>query len=173
MDGVPWEKHFQYPVPVHSNFTSTTVLPLTSDRMTLEMWGKYFPPPFPVCEAPNISEEEYLEIQNLKTLRLRALPEIEFEPEWDEATYEYIASYVLCPNLTTECQGVVSATSPTISPKVDQIKQKLLDKYAKTVFAPQLPRVIPDRGPHCFATIHLVDGAIPKNKKVFSDDLRA
>ena len=46
--------------------------------MSLEQWEAFFPADAVKDEGPNMTEEEFLESEYLKKLRLRALPEIEF-----------------------------------------------------------------------------------------------
>ena len=100
-------------------------------------------------------------------MRLRALPEIEFESEWDETSYEYMASYIVQPSLQWDCQGIVNATDPVFSTRVEEIKKELLEKYKDTVFRPEIARNAPVRGPHCEATITLIPDAVPKAQKCF------
>ena len=170
LEGVKWDEDFRNCQCPTQSFVTPIVLPRHSDRMNVEQWEVFFSPVVLKNECPGWTEEEFLEIENLKKLRLRAMPEIEFEPEWDEATYEYIASFVLHPKFQSECQGVVGATDPAISSEAEAAKKRLLDRYAKDVFAPQLPHGFPSRGPNCEATIHLTPNAAPRNQRFFSND---
>ena len=112
------------------------VHPVHSDTMTLDQWEAFFPLMVPNEGVSEWTEEQLDEIEFLKKLRLRALPEIEEEPEWSEETYEYVASCVLYPKSQGECQGVVGASNPLLSPEIEVVKQRLLDKYATSVFTP-------------------------------------
>ena len=135
--------------------------------MTLDQWEAFFPPKASNEGVPEWTEEQLDEIEFLKRLRLRALPEIEEEPEWSEETYEYVASCVLNPKFQGECQGVVGASNPLLSPEIEVVKQRLLDKYATSVFTPHLHRNCPSRGPNCEATIHLIPGVVPVKHRIY------
>ena len=74
---------------------------------------------------------------------------------------------MLHPKFQGECQGVVGASNPLLSPEIEVVKQRLLDKYATSVFTPHLHQNCPSRGPNCEATIHLIPGAVPVNHRFY------
>ena len=78
-----------------------------------------------------------------------------------------MASYIVQPSLQWDCQGIVNATDPVFSTRVEEIKRELLEKYKDTVFRPEIARNAPVRGPHCEATITLIPDAVPKAQKCF------
>ena len=88
------------------------VLPTNLAEINFEEWENLFQEQAVKTDFQALTDEEYQAMEDLKKMRLQALPEIEFESEWDEKTYEYMASYIVQPSLQWDCQGIVNATDP-------------------------------------------------------------
>ena len=141
--------------------------PHFTDRITEEQWEMFFSPLNAEEIPPERSEEEICLVYELQKMRLRALPEIEFEDEWSPETYEYLASFILQPSIQKSCQGIVSSAKPVSSEKAEEKRKYLVEKFKDTVFVPKLHKDIPYRGPYCEATIELIPNAVPKAQRFY------
>ena len=94
----------------------------------------------------------------------------------DDETLEDMAHHVLRDDqsihgewaLVHFVKGVVEAREPHESPRVDELRKKVLAEYAGRVFTDKpTPGDPPIRGPFGLAEIHLKPGATPTKHKMF------